>query len=416
MFHAGTGTLTPYNALLSYIEKDSKENEAIIGFTFGDDADYISMETSQTFRLLGEKYGKILNKLGYSNYILIGHCVGGLIALETAQYLQKKNVQVSDVTLISSNIPKQKNQTILSQATDEIYRKTLQSSLDNEILLERIFAKLIGADAYKAGYQVDEERLQQYIEYIVDQGTGDITVEALCNTGGKFEDVAKEFRLLASKSVSERLNALYNIIERPNGELMEHQLKMLNILFRVFSQNFRCVSTYEPKPYYGNMRIGASIAIEIALRDCIRINKLILDGGQFESMGIMKKIDAYFMAKEFQKVIQKKRMWSYVSKQMGYRNGNEIEVLYPLCCKRIQFDTLYDAALAAYGYDIKKRMEKLRMKVVIMYGGNELFAAKSVSLVKEKCVSECEVYAYDNMGHSEVLSLHPEKLCEIIRK
>lgn len=56
------------------------------------------------------------------------------------------------------------------------------------------------------------------------------------------------------------------------------------------------------------------------------------------------------------------------------------------------------------------------MKVVIMYGGNELFAAKSVSLVKEKCVSECEVYAYDNMGHSEVLSLHPEKLCEIIRK
>lgn len=166
---------------------------------------------------------------------------------------------------------------------------------------------------------------------------------------------------------------------------------------------------------YG-ISLGASIAIEIALRDCIRINKLILDGGQFESMGIMKKIDAYFMAKEFQKVIQKKRMWSYVSKQMGYRNGNEIEVLYPLCCKRIQFDTLYDAALAAYGYDIKKRMEKLRMKVVIMYGENELFAAKSVSLVKEKCVSEFEVYAYDNMGHSEVLSLHPEKLCEIIRK
>ena len=180
-------------------------------------------------------------------------------------------------------------------------------------------------------------------------------------------------------------------------------------------RNYCLIRIEELDCIYG-ISLGASIAIEIALRDCIRINKLILDGGQFESMGIMKKIDAYFMAKEFQKVIQKKRMWSYVSKQMGYRNGNEIEVLYPLCCKRIQFDTLYDAALAAYGYDIKKRMEKLRMKVVIMYGGNELFAAKSVSLVKEKCVSECEVYAYDNMGHSEVLSLHPEKLCEIIRK
>ena len=31
--------------------------------------------------------------------------------------------------------------------------------------------------------------------------------------------------------------------------------KIPSILFRVFSQNFRCVSTYEPKPYYGNMRI-----------------------------------------------------------------------------------------------------------------------------------------------------------------
>lgn len=30
---------------------------------------------------------------------------------------------------------------------------------------------------------------------------------------------------------------------------------------------------------YG-ISLGASIAIEIALRDCIRINKLILDGGQ----------------------------------------------------------------------------------------------------------------------------------------
>lgn len=76
-------------------------------------------------------------------------------------------------------------------------------------------------------------------------------------------------------------------------------------------------------------------------------------------------------------------MWSYVSKQMGYRNGNEIEILYPLCCKRIQFDTLYDAALAAYGYDIKKRTEKLRMKVVIIYGKNELLPQNQFLLLKK---------------------------------
>jgi len=255
VFHAGTGTLTPYNTLLSYIDKDCKDNESVLGFTFGDDAEYISMDTKSTFKLLGAKYGQILKELGYSNYILIGHCVGGLIALEAAQFLRSDNISVSDVTLISSNIPVKKENTRLSNAPDEIYRKTVQSCLDNELLLERIFAKLINADIKKAGYHVNEERLQNYLESIVDQKTGEITVEALCNTKGEYEDVAAEFRKLASKSVSERLNALYNTIERPNGNLLEHQLKMLNILFRIFSQNFRCVATYEPAPYYGNLRV-----------------------------------------------------------------------------------------------------------------------------------------------------------------
>lgn len=251
-FHAGAGTLTPYTDLLSRIKEDSK---SMIGFVFGNDAEYISMETSQTFRLLGRKYGEILEKMGYKNYILVGHCVGGLIALETAQYLRNKGISVSDVTLISTGIPKRKENTILADASDEIFRNALHSSLDNELLLERIFARVIGADAYKAGYQVSDERLQKYIEYISRWGSGEITVQALCKTGGEYEDVAEEFRRLASYTISERLNALYRTIERPNGELMEHQLKMLNVLFRIFSQNFRCVSSYLPELYYGNIRI-----------------------------------------------------------------------------------------------------------------------------------------------------------------
>ena len=59
-FHAGAGTLTPYTDLLSRIKEDSKDSESIIGFVFGNDAEYISMETSQNFRLLGRKYGCLL--------------------------------------------------------------------------------------------------------------------------------------------------------------------------------------------------------------------------------------------------------------------------------------------------------------------------------------------------------------------
>ena len=82
LFHAGTGTLSAYTELLSCIEADCKENESVLGFSFGNEAEYMAIETADTFKVLGKKYGKILKALGYSNYILIGHCVGGLIALD----------------------------------------------------------------------------------------------------------------------------------------------------------------------------------------------------------------------------------------------------------------------------------------------------------------------------------------------
>lgn len=172
-------------------------------------------------------------------YVLWGHSMGGKIAYELEKYLENKGYQAQCIFASGCRIPNIPEPNPIYHLKDEAFKRELErfggtpkKVLENKELLD-FFLPMLRADFTLA----------------------DITVEALCNTGGKFEDVAKEFRLLASKSVSERLNALYNIIERPNGELMEHQLKMLNILFRVFSQNFRCVSTYEPKPYYGNMRI-----------------------------------------------------------------------------------------------------------------------------------------------------------------
>ena len=70
-----------------------------------------------------------------------------------------------------------------------------------------------------------------------------------------FAEVGAEFQRLHSMSATERMNDLYTTIERPNGQLMEHQRKMLNVLFRVFAQNFRCVSSYIPKVYTGKMRV-----------------------------------------------------------------------------------------------------------------------------------------------------------------
>lgn len=257
VFHAGTGTLTPYNMLIGNLNERSGEGEAVYGFTFGDEAEYLAMPTKQTFYLLGKKYGKILSELEYEEYVLIGHCVGGLIALETAHYLTGEGKNVSSVTMLSTSIPYKKDETVLANLDNTVFQNAVETSLHNELLLERTFATLINANIQKAGYTVDNDTLQKVIENLIFENGGNITVEALCNMKGEFEDVGREFKKLDAMSATERMNGLYATIERPNGQMMEHQRKMLNVLFRVFAQNFRCVSAYVPTPYTGKLRVFA---------------------------------------------------------------------------------------------------------------------------------------------------------------
>ncbi len=255
LFHAGTGTLSAYTEFMTLLEEDSKEDEAVLGFSFGNEAEYVSINTADTFKVLGKKYGEILRKLGYKNYVLIGHCVGGLIALESAQYLKDHDLSVSDVTLISATIQKNKAQTAFGGLNDEIYYKALRTSLDNELLLERTFAKLINANELKAGYTVSEETMQEVIQYIVKELDANVSADTLCALDGKYQFVGDEFRRLASKPLSERLNHLYAAIERSDSELMEHERKLLNTLFNIFSQNFGCVAFHVPREYTGFVRI-----------------------------------------------------------------------------------------------------------------------------------------------------------------
>lgn len=255
VFHAGTGTLTPYNSLISYITEKCGENEAALGFTFGDEAEYLAIPTEKIFESLGVKYGKILLDLGFAEYRLIGHCVGGLIALEAAHFLKDNGKIVSSVTLLSTSIPHKKQETMLADLNSEIFNNAVQTSLYNNLLLERTFASLIDADIKKAGHKVDNDTLQKVIEYLIFNNNGNITVKDLCSLTGEFAFVGEEFQRLNNMSATERMNDLYETIERPNGQLMEHQRKMLNVLFRIFAQNFRCVSSYTPKEYTGKLRV-----------------------------------------------------------------------------------------------------------------------------------------------------------------
>ena len=166
---------------------------------------------------------------------------------------------------------------------------------------------------------------------------------------------------------------------------------------------------------YG-ISLGASIALELALKGDIRIKKLILDGGQYESMGNMKYIFSLIMSWQMKRVLHGKHMMKYMQKQMGYLHNNDVQVLQPMGEVGITFRTLFWTALAAYKYDIRSREEKISMEVVIMYGGNETYAPNSVGLIKRVSIYPVTVHACENMGHAEVLIKKPQIICNMIKE
>ena len=56
------------------------------------------------------------------------------------------------------------------------------------------------------------------------------------------------------------------------------------------------------------------------------------------------------------------------------------------------------------------------MNVVIMLGGNEIYAKNSIPLVEEKCISPPQVYEVPDKGHAEVLSKEPNVITGLIKQ
>lgn len=166
---------------------------------------------------------------------------------------------------------------------------------------------------------------------------------------------------------------------------------------------------------YG-ISLGASIALEIALQNKISISNLILDSGQYESMGEMTDQFSTIMAGELKKIMNGEHLISPVKENMGYLSNNDVDVLQSLIFPDITQEALYKAFLAAYSYDIKERSEKLEMYVGIMLGGNEIYAKSSIPLVERICLNSPEIHEFPNKGHAEVLSKESEIIFQLINK
>ncbi len=170
----------------------------------------------------------------------------------------------------------------------------------------------------------------------------------------------------------------------------------------------------EVKVIYG-ISLGASIAMELCLLNQIQVSHLVLDSGQYEAMGEMTEQYANIMADLFLNILQGEHLILPVKENMGYSNNRDVEVLQSLIYPQMTYEGLYKAFFAAYSFSIVGRVERLKMKVYVILGGNETYAKQSLSLIESVCLQELEVLEFKDRGHAEVLAKEPELLAKVIR-
>lgn len=236
VFHTGVGNLSTYTGLLPYL---MQRKETVASFTLEDPEGYLKISSREVAVETGRRYGRFLASLNKPHYHLIGHCIGGLFALEAARELEAGGFHV-ELTLIDNTLN-------IMRDHDFSY---ISSVLDSPVILERMFGRLMGADLTEAGYLISDERMNEAVAEIRKKG-GLFDEKELACMKGSFADVSACYKKLLGKSHEERFERLCRLMGDIPAEQYDYQKKLLVGMFALFKHSIRASLYYVPEKYYG---------------------------------------------------------------------------------------------------------------------------------------------------------------------
>lgn len=231
-FHAGTGRIRDYADIAPALCKQDP-NRTVVGFTYGDESLYTMMPAEELIEVRAQVYANRLMELNANKYRLVGYCVGGFLAMETAKVLIERGCQVEPVLTISSHL--------------------CLHSIENQMLLECAYGVILGADVYKAGYRGDPNSIRSALESILNGVNRNVSDEELCQLSGPCAELGEAFQKLSGYSHEERMQKIYDSIENPDFNGTESTVSMLNILYRVFEHTYKAMIHYKPDFFSGDM-------------------------------------------------------------------------------------------------------------------------------------------------------------------
>ncbi len=142
LVHDGVGTLAAYRSLVPLLG----DSGPVVGLAVTGDDPYQSEDPAGLVERRAGDYTRRLLETGAARFHVVGYCMGGLLALEVARQLTESGATVASLTIISSY--------------------SLPHTIEDELVLEYVFARLLDLDTEALGYPDDEATARAFQEVL----------------------------------------------------------------------------------------------------------------------------------------------------------------------------------------------------------------------------------------------------------
>ncbi|NKZ06460.1 non-ribosomal peptide synthetase [Actinomadura latina] len=229
LVHEGSGTLAPYRALSRLL---AGKGGPLAGLAVTDVESYLAEDPRGLIERRAARYTRVLLDTGAGAFHVVGYCMGGLLATEIARQLTEAGADVTSLTVISSY--------------------TLPRIIEDELVVEYVFAKVMGADPAEAGYPGDERAMSEVFELLLRENPDRVPAGRVTALTGALAPAGEIFRGLESRPQDERLAAIGRAAGRHAGSDADVE-RHVATFYRVVRHSLLAVGSHEPEPYAGDI-------------------------------------------------------------------------------------------------------------------------------------------------------------------
>lgn len=228
-FHAGTGRLIDYKLMAEKLLEKNMSDTQLIGFTYGEYQQYMDTPVESLVQDRANLYAETLLELNAESYTLVGYCVGGFLALETAKILLENGKKIKLIMIDS---------------------RLCQHMISNQLLMEYAYGLSMELDMDNTPYSINPVMLKRALEKLLNGENRNIKNSELTKLSGEYDELGEVFTNLLDMTHEERIKALFNSKKQHNFNGEESTISMLNLLYDIYEHTFNAMMRYRPDGIY----------------------------------------------------------------------------------------------------------------------------------------------------------------------